>query len=90
MFINTIPEERTLGDSGIQSASGNLIDANTGEDGSAQLFQEQEEFLAKYEIELDLDAQHRQHRLKLSEIHATSTGSGMYHSQYKRSEHAIP
>ena len=78
MFINTIPEERTLGDSGIQSASGNLIDANTGEDGSAQFFQEQEEFLAKYEIELELDAQHRQHRLKLSDIHATSTGSGMF------------
>jgi hypothetical protein len=78
MFINTIPEERTLGDSSIQSASGNLIEANTGEDGNPQFFQEQEEFLAKYEIELDLDAQHRQHRLKLSDIHATSTGSGMF------------
>jgi hypothetical protein len=78
MLINTIQEERTLRDSSIQSASGNLIDANTGDDGSARFFQDQEEFLANYEIELELDAQHRQHSLKLSDIHATSTGSGMF------------
>ena len=42
MLINTIPEERTLGASSIQGASGTLIDANTGEDGSAQFFQEQD------------------------------------------------
>ena len=75
MLINTILEERTLGASSIQGASGTLIDANTGEDGSAQFFQEQDDFLAKYELELELDAQHR---LKLSDIHATSTGSGMF------------
>ena len=75
MLINTIPEERTLGTSSIQGASGTLIDANTGEDGSAQFFQEQDDFLAKYELELELDAQHR---LKLSDIHATSPGSGMF------------
>ena len=75
MLINTIPEERTLGASSIQGASGTLIDANTGEDGSAQFFQEQDDFLAKYELELELDAQHR---LKLSDIHATSPGSGMF------------
>ena len=44
MLINTIQEEHTLGDSSIQSASGNLIDANTGDDGSARFFQEQEAF----------------------------------------------
>jgi len=74
-LINTIPEERTLGDSSIQGASGNLMDTNTGEDGNAQFFQEQDEFLAKYELELELDAQHR---FKLSDIHATIPGSGMF------------
>ena len=39
MLINTIQEENTLGDSSIQSASGNLIDANSGDDGSARFFQ---------------------------------------------------
>jgi hypothetical protein len=78
MLINTIQEEHTLGDSSIQSASGNLIDANSGDDGIDQFFQEQEAFLAQYEIELELDAQHRQHRLKLSDIHAFNTGSGMF------------
>ena len=75
ILINTIPEEPTLGASSIQGASGNLMDANTREDGSAQFFQEQDDFLAKYELELELDAQHR---LKLSDIHATSPSSGMF------------
>ena len=70
MLINTIQEEHTLGDSSIQSASGNLIDANTGDDGSARFFQEQEAFLAQYEIEIELDTQHRQF--------APSTGSGTF------------
>ena len=70
MLINTIQEGHTLGDSSIQSASGILIDANSGDDGSARFFREQEAFLAQYEIEIELDAHHRQF--------APSTGSGMF------------
>jgi hypothetical protein len=80
MLINTIQEEHTLGDSSIQSASGNLIDANSGDDGSARFFQEQEAFLAQYEIEIELDAQHRQF----------APIGHVYHSQYQRAEHTIP
>jgi hypothetical protein len=81
MLINTIPEERTLRSSSIQGASGNLIDANTGEDGSAQFFQEPDDFLAKYELELEF---HAQHRLKLSDIHANPCLGHVHHSKYWR------
>ncbi len=43
--------------------------------GTLNFFRSKKHF---YEIELELDAQHRQHRLKLSDIHAPSTGSGMF------------
>jgi hypothetical protein len=62
MLINTVQEEGTQGVSSIQGASGDLVDADTGEDGNGETWDEaQAEFLERFESmpEESLQAQAR-------------------------------
>ena len=49
MLINTVQEEDTQGVSSIQGASGDLVDADTGEDGNGTWDEAQAEFLERFE-----------------------------------------